>query len=66
MQTILAVLTSSRFKSFYWRTAMMALAGFVALLADNIGAFEFSPQVTVVLGLIAGELSKYLNSKKPQ
>lgn len=58
MKTSLSILTSNRFKSFYWRTAMMALAGFIALVVENLAGFGLSAQTTVVLGLLLGELSK--------
>lgn len=64
MKKIKEVLTSPRFKSFYWRSGMMVVAAFVSLLAENVSSFEFSPQVTVVLGLVLGEISKYLNTTK--
>lgn len=58
MQNVLTVLTNNRFKSFYWRTAMMALAGFITLVIENLAGFGLSAQTTVILGLILGELSK--------
>lgn len=63
MEKILNVFVSNRFKSFYWRTGMMVLAVFVTFLSENLADFSFSGQTTVVLGLILGEFSKYLNSK---
>jgi hypothetical protein len=63
MKNIKEVLTSPRFMSFYWRTGMMVVAATVALLVENLSSFGFSPQVTVVLGLILGEVSKYLNTR---
>lgn len=63
MKQIIEVFMSKRFKSFYWRTAMMVIAGFLTLVVEQIGDFGLSPQVAVVLGLILGEISKALNSK---
>lgn len=51
-----------RLKSLLWRLAMMVLAVVVDFLAQNLAGFNLSPSVTVVLGLLLGELSKYLNS----
>ena len=62
MKNIIAVLTSNRFKSFYWRSGMMVLAGFISLTVEGISDFGFNPQVTVVLGLVLGEVSKFINS----
>lgn len=42
---------------------MMAIASFLAVISENIGLLELSPTVTVVAGLILGEVSKALNSK---
>jgi hypothetical protein len=53
----------NRLKSFAWRLGMMTIAFVCAYVAENIGALELSPQVTVVVGLVLGEVSKYLNSK---
>lgn len=53
-----------RFKSFLWRAGMMFVALFIDWLLENIGLFGLSPQVTVFLGLVLGEISKYLNKKK--
>lgn len=52
-----------RVMSFIWRGGMMALATFIAYLADNVGLLELSPSLTVIVGLIFGEISKYLNTK---
>lgn len=63
MNTIKSVLLSSRFKSFYWRTSMMALAGFLALLANNIGDFGIPTEMAVIMGLIFGEISKEISNR---
>jgi hypothetical protein len=60
---IVQVLISNRFKSFYWRTGMMVLASALAFFADNIALFEFNATVTVVLGLVLGEVSKAVNNE---
>ena len=57
------VLTSDRFKSFYWRLSMMCIAAILGFLADNMGLFPFSPEATTTLGLVLGEVSKKLNNK---
>ena len=62
MQKIKEFLLSSRIKSLLWRSGMMFLAGFISLLSDSLGGFELSPQITVFLGLVLGEISKALNS----
>ena len=52
-----------RIKSLAWRGGMVALAAFIAFVAKNLGDFEMNEQITVLLGLVLGELSKFLNSK---
>ena len=51
-----------RIKSFAWRGAMMTLAFALGWAAENIGSLELDPTLTVVIGLILGEISKALNS----
>lgn len=51
-----------RLKSFLWRTGMMVLAVTFDIIASNLGMLELNPEVTVLLGLALGEVSKYLNS----
>lgn len=42
---------------------MMAFAAFVSFAAANIGDLELGPTITVILGLVLGEVSKALNTK---
>lgn len=53
-----------RLKSFTWRLGGIVLAALLGFVAENIGLFGLSPEVTVVLGLVIGELTKYLNTQK--
>jgi len=53
-----------RLKSFAWRAGMMFAALVVAFLSESLADFNLSPQVTVVLGLVLGEVSKQLNTQK--
>lgn len=57
------ILSSSRFKSLLWRAAMMGIATFLSVLANNLGGLDIGGEATVVLGLILGELSKALNNR---
>lgn len=54
----------SRLKSFAWRLGMMVAAAVVAFLMDNLQLLDLGPTITVVLGLVLGEVSKYLNTQK--
>jgi hypothetical protein len=52
-----------RLKSFAWRLGMMLLAVTLDFTAKNLGDFEISDEITVILGLVLGEVSKLLNSR---
>lgn len=52
----------SRLKSFGWRVGMMLVALLVAFATENLTNFGLTPQFTVVLGLVLGEVSKFLNN----
>ena len=52
-----------RAKSFAWRGGMMLAALFLDFLAQSLGDVNLNPQITVVLGLVLGEVSKQLNTK---
>lgn len=58
-----ALLLSNRFKSFYWRTGMMAVAGFVDLVLENLSVLELSEIVVVIVGLVLGEISKQIHNQ---
>ena len=51
-----------RLKSFLWRAGMMLLALTIDFAFNNLGFFNLSPQVTVVVGLVLGEISKQINN----
>jgi len=51
----------NRFKSFAWRTGIMVAVALVNFALANLADFSLSPEVTVLVGLVLGEVSKYLN-----
>lgn len=51
-----------RIKSFLWRAGAMLAALVVGFALDNLTQLQLSPQVTVLVGLILGEISKWLNT----
>lgn len=53
----------NRLKSFAWRTGMMVLALTISFFLENIDLMTLPPAAKIILGLILGEVSKYLNSK---
>jgi len=52
-----------RLKSFGWRMLMLFSALVVKFVFDNLGLFNLPNEVTVILGLILGEISKMLNKQ---
>lgn len=53
-----------RIKSLAWRSGMMTLAFLLAFLSENIGLLELDPTITMVIGLVFGEVSKALNTAR--
>lgn len=51
----------NRFKSFAWRTGIMVSVALVNYGVANLSGFGLSPEVTVLAGLILGEVSKFLS-----
>lgn len=54
----------NRLKSLSWRVGMMLGAVLVDFAIANIGLFNMPDGVVAVLGLVLGEVSKYLNRSK--
>lgn len=52
-----------RLQSFFWRLGMMVLAVIVNYSITYVSGLKISPEFTVLLGLIGGEISKYLNTE---
>jgi hypothetical protein len=53
---------NKRVKSFLWRTGMMCLAIVLVEIINILPSLDLQPSVTVVLGLILGEVSKMINN----
>jgi hypothetical protein len=51
-----------RLLSLVWRTLAMCAVVILATVVDNIGSFNLPSWVVVMVGLVAGELTKWLNS----
>lgn len=56
---------TKRLKSFAWRAGMVLAALAVDFAVTNLTLFELPNGITVFLGLVLGEVSKYLNSHQP-
>lgn len=52
-----------RLKSFAWRTSMMVVAVAIDFALQNLASFNLTPLAVTVLGLILGEVSKYVNEQ---
>jgi hypothetical protein len=52
-----------RIKSLAWRVGMMTAAFVLATVAENLSMLDLDPGFVMVVGLVLGEVSKYLNSK---
>lgn len=63
MNNFLELLSSNRMKSLYWRSSMMVIAGVLTTVIDNGAELNLPSWVAIVLGLVAGEISKHLNTK---
>ena len=55
-----------RLKSLAWRSAMMFAVAVIAIFMDIIGQTHLSPTAIAFIGLIAGEITKFLNSQAPK
>ena len=53
-----------RFFSFVWRGGVIVAVAGLNFLLDNVGLFEFNPQVVVFAGLVISEITKWLNTKR--
>lgn len=62
MNTFIEVITSNRFKSFYWRGGAMVVVSVLSFTASNLDMFNLSPEIVVFLGLILGEITKAINN----
>lgn len=52
-----------RIKSFAWRAGMMTVVYVITLVLDSAVELELPPYAVVGLGLLVGELSKFLNCR---
>lgn len=53
----------TRTKSFLWRLGMMIVVALANYVSANLTGYHLSPELTLVVGLIAGEVSKYFNNE---
>ena len=55
--------TSSRAYSLYWRTADMLVPAMADLALNEMQVLDVPNYIVVFIGLLLGELTKYLNNK---
>ncbi len=53
-----------RLKAFAWHTGAMLGVVTIDFVIANLGLFDLPNEVTVVLGLVLAQISKYLSNKK--
>ncbi len=53
----------SRLKSLAWRAGSMLVIGILAFVLDNATALSIPSWGVMALGLISGEVTKWLNTK---
>lgn len=51
----------NRTKSFFWRLAMMVVVVLADYVLQNLTGFQLPAAITITIGLVAGEISKYFN-----
>ena len=51
-----------RLKSLIWRAAMMAVVAVIDVVLQELTMFNMPDAVTLILGLVLGEISKFLNN----
>ncbi len=51
-----------RLKSLGWRVAMFAIVGLVDLAIASLSDFNLPNQITAILGLVLGEISKFIST----
>jgi hypothetical protein len=51
-----------RLQSFAWRSGVMLAVAVLNIVSTNIGLLELPSQYVVVIGLVLGEVTKYLNT----
>jgi hypothetical protein len=54
-----------RLKSLAWRLSIATATFMVAFLLENLQVLELPPMVTMLIALVLGEVSKYLNRYAP-
>ncbi len=51
-----------RLKSLLWRSGVLFLVALINFVMENLGLVKAPPLVVTVVGLLAGEATKFLNN----
>lgn len=51
-----------RVKSFVWRVGAFVVVSGIALIVDSLGLFNLDPTLVGIISLIAGEITKFVNT----
>lgn len=57
------LLLNKRMMSLYWRCGGMIAGGFLATAGELVTGASIPPEAKVFLGLLIGEITKYVNNK---
>jgi hypothetical protein len=52
-----------RLKSLAWRTGSVVAVAILAFISENVGLWDIPVSAQMFIGLIAGEITKVLNSR---
>lgn len=52
-----------RLQSFAWRLGAMLAVAMVAFIAQNLDLLHVNPELQILIGLILGEVTKWLNTR---
>jgi len=55
--------TIKRIKSFAWRLGAYVAVSALGFIVDNLAGFGVPQNIIVIVALIVGEITKYLNNK---
>lgn len=51
-----------RLKSFLWRAGAFVVVAGLAALVDMLGILQVDPVIITIVSLVAGEITKYVNT----
>jgi hypothetical protein len=64
MEFLKKIFLHKRMKSFYWRASGMLASELAFVVPSTLSDFNAPQWVIIGFGLVVGEVTKYLNTKK--